>query len=101
MGDLGSIPGLERSPRDGKGFPLWYSGLENSMDCILYGGGCKESDTTGQLSLSLSPGPVPVLEGTESRTEGAGAGGRRSGQLGFNGTELGLLDEKSPVDGWC
>jgi len=28
MGDLGSIPGLERSPGEGKGYPLQYSGLE-------------------------------------------------------------------------
>ena len=31
-GDLGSIPGLERSPGEGNGNPLWYSCLENSMD---------------------------------------------------------------------
>ena len=31
-GDLGSIPGLERSPGEGKVYPLQYSGLENSMD---------------------------------------------------------------------
>ena len=30
--DLGSIPGLGRSPGEGKGYPLQYSGLENSMD---------------------------------------------------------------------
>ena len=36
-GDLGSIPGLERSPRGGKGYPLQYSGLENSTDCIVHG----------------------------------------------------------------
>ena len=36
-GDLGSIPGLGRSPREGKGYPLQYSGLENSMDCIVHG----------------------------------------------------------------
>ena len=36
-GDLGSIPGLGRSPGEGKGYPLWYSGLENSMDCIVHG----------------------------------------------------------------
>ena len=29
VGDLGSIPGLERLPREGKGYPLQYSGLEN------------------------------------------------------------------------
>ena len=31
-GDLGSIPGLERSPRERKGYPLQYYSLENSMD---------------------------------------------------------------------
>ena len=36
-GDLGSIPGLGRSPGDGKGYPLQYSGLENSRDCIVHG----------------------------------------------------------------
>ena len=30
-GDLGSIPGLGRSPGEGKGYPVQYSGLENSM----------------------------------------------------------------------
>ena len=32
MGDLGSIPGLGRSPGEGRGYSLQYSGLENSMD---------------------------------------------------------------------
>ena len=37
-GDLVSIPGLGRSPGEGKGYhPLQYSGLENSMDCIVHG----------------------------------------------------------------
>ena len=35
--DLGSIPGLERSPGEGKGYPLQYSGLENCRDCIVHG----------------------------------------------------------------
>ena len=35
-GDLGSIPGLRRSPGEGKGYPLQYSGLENSIDCIVH-----------------------------------------------------------------
>ena len=33
-GDLASIPKLGRSPREGNGYPLQYSGLENSMDCM-------------------------------------------------------------------
>ena len=36
-GNLGLIPGLGRSPGEGKGCPLQYSGLESSMDCIFYG----------------------------------------------------------------
>ena len=35
VGDLGLIPGLGRSPGEGNGYPLQYSGLENSMDCIV------------------------------------------------------------------
>ena len=31
------IPGLGRSPGEGKGYPLQYSGLENSMNCIVHG----------------------------------------------------------------
>ena len=37
MGDLDSIPGLGRSPEEGKGYPLQYSGPENSMDYIVHG----------------------------------------------------------------
>ena len=36
-GDLGLILGLGRSPGEGKDYPLQYSGLENSMDCIVHG----------------------------------------------------------------
>ena len=37
VGDLGLIPGLGKSPREGKGYPLQYSGLENPKDCIVHG----------------------------------------------------------------
>ena len=37
VGDLGSIPGLGRSSGEWNGYPLRYSGLENSMDCIVHG----------------------------------------------------------------
>ena len=37
VGDLGLIPGLGRSPGEGKGYPLQYSGLENAIDCIVHG----------------------------------------------------------------
>ena len=36
-GDQGSTPGLARSPGEGKGNPLQYSGLVNSVDCVVRG----------------------------------------------------------------
>ena len=36
-GDLGSIPGLVKSPGEVKDYPLQYSGLENSVDCLVFG----------------------------------------------------------------
>ena len=37
VGNLGSIPGLGRSPAEGDSYTLQYSGLENSIDCIVHG----------------------------------------------------------------
>jgi len=46
-GDLGSIPGVGRSPGEGNSYPLQYSDLENSMEWTLYSPwDHKESDTT-------------------------------------------------------
>ena len=42
--------GWEDPPGEEKGYPLQYSGLENSVDYTVYG--VKESDTTERLSLS-------------------------------------------------
>ena len=36
-GDQGSIPGFERPPGEGKGYPLQYSSLENSMYSVVHG----------------------------------------------------------------
>ena len=52
VGDLGSIPGLGRCPREGKDYPLHYSGLQNSMHYSSWDH--KESDTTERLSLSFT-----------------------------------------------
>ena len=49
VGDLGSIPGLGMSLGEGKGYPLQYSGLENSMDCI------SDEVTESQTQLSDFP----------------------------------------------
>ena len=35
-GDLGSVSGLGRSPGEGKGYPLQYSGLESSIECLVH-----------------------------------------------------------------
>ena len=58
VGDLGSIPGLERSPGGGHGNPLQYSCLKKSHGQSSLVGyspwGCKEFDMTERLTLSLS-----------------------------------------------
>ena len=51
-GDLAWIPGLGRSPAEGKGSPLQCSGLESPMDCRVHG--VTELDTTERPSLPLS-----------------------------------------------
>ena len=64
-GDTNLIPGLGRCPGGGKDHPLYYSGLGNSMNCIVWTGlyspltvyspwGRKELDLTERLSLSLN-----------------------------------------------
>ena len=45
VGDPSLIPGLGRSAGEGVGYPLQYSGLENSMDCMVHGV-AKELDMT-------------------------------------------------------
>ena len=59
VGDLGSIPGLGRSPREGNSYPLQYSCLENpygQRSLVGYSpGGLKELDTTERLSMDCSP----------------------------------------------
>ena len=55
-GDLGSNPGLGRSPGEGKGSPLQYSGLENSVDYTVHGVAKSRTQryTTLYTRLSLS-----------------------------------------------
>ena len=53
IGDQGSIPRLEGSPGEGKGYPLQYSGLEN-FHGLYSPWGRKESDTTERFSLQSS-----------------------------------------------
>ena len=66
VGDLGSIPGSGRSPREGNSYPLQSSGLENSMDCT--GHGVAKSQT--RLSHFHFVHPRPGL-GCGHRDEGA------------------------------
>ena len=53
LGNLSPIPWLRRSPGEEKGYPLQYSGLENSMDFIVHVV-TKESNMTERLSLHFT-----------------------------------------------
>ena len=44
VGNLGLITGLGRSPGEGKGYPCQYSGLENSMGCVVHGVSKSQTD---------------------------------------------------------
>ena len=54
-GDLGSIPGVGRSPEEGNSDPLQYSSLENSMACTVHG------VTKSQTQLSDFHSLMPYL----------------------------------------
>ena len=59
VGDLGLVPGVGRSPRGGKGYPLQYSGLENSMDCCPPGSslqGILQARALKWVAISFSRG---------------------------------------------
>ena len=61
VGDLGSIPWLGRSPGEWKGYPLQYSGLENSMDLPPGQGG--NGTGAGRGPLVEKPGVWPWYPG--------------------------------------
>ena len=86
MGDLGSIPGLRRSPGEGDGYPLQNSGLENSMDCIVHG------VTKSQTRLSAFHFPLsksPEHEHRDATTGNLITQGATKGQTANSGTCLG------------
>ena len=60
VGDLGLIPWLGRSSREGKGYPLQYSGLENSMDCIIHGV-AKNRTGLSDCRFHGPRAPIPVM----------------------------------------
>ena len=60
VGDLGSTPGLGRSPAEGKDFSLQYSGLENSRDCIVHGVTKSQTQLSHFHSQPLTSFPVSI-----------------------------------------
>ena len=64
-GDLGSVPGLGRSPGGGKGYPLQYFNLENSMDCIVHGVAKSQTQLSNFYFLSAHSNSVNVFPTAE------------------------------------
>ena len=81
-GDLGLIPGLGRSPGEGKGYPLQYSCLENSMDYMgvsrvrLMKRTFHGLSPLTQHNVSRTAGPEDKLPSTQGHTGGSGCPGR-------------------------
>ena len=100
-GDLGSIPGLGRSPGEGKGYPLQYSGLENSMDSIVHGA-AKSQTLVSDFHYAIKFSGLPrKLSGKESagnaRNSGSVPGPGRSPGEG-NGNPLQCSCLENPLD---
>ena len=57
-GNLDPIPGLGRSPGEGKSYPLQYSSLENSMDCAVH----EVTKSRTQLKRLSSSSSMPILD---------------------------------------
>ena len=69
VGDLALIPGLGRSPGGGNRYPLQYSGLENSMDCIAHGVAKSQTQLSDfHFQVYLSKELVKSLHGIEQYT---------------------------------
>ena len=94
-GDLGLIPGLGRSPGEGNGYPLQYSGLENSMDCRVHGVAKSRTGQSGFHFTSLS----------EPKREQSGSGlwgrGLESGVRVWVGAEAGQVVWGQEQEGCC
>ena len=58
VGDLDLILGLGRSPGEGNGSPLQYSGLENYMDCIV----AKSQTRLSDFHSLTPPGSLSTLD---------------------------------------
>ena len=87
-GDLGSMPGMGRSPGEGKGHLLQYSGLENSMDFVVHGVTKSRTQLSNShsavntFSLTLTTGRQDIKEiqawGRTGLVPVAGGQGQRS-----------------------
>ena len=112
VGELGSISGLGRSPGEGNDYPLQYSGLENSMDCIVQGVAKSQtrlSDFLFHFSLTgsgyhKSIQRVPDLKATPGLEEACAEqqSGRRSGPgCSASAHDLaGTTEPEEPSWGW-
>ena len=63
------IPGLGRSPGEGQGYPLQYSGLENSMDCTVHEMAKSRTQLSDFHSDFPPPGPDTVQNLHQARSE--------------------------------
>ena len=101
VGDLGWIPGLGRSPGEGKGYQIQYSGLENSMDCIVHspwnslGLLMKVKEESEKVGLKLS------IQNTKIMASGPITSWQIDGETVKTVTDFSFLGSKITADGDC
>ena len=71
---LGSIPGSGRSPGGGNGYPLWYSGLENFMECTVHGVAKSQTWLSNfkDFPVAKMVENLPVIQETQGSIPGSG-----------------------------
>ena len=105
VGDLGLIPWLGRSHGEGKGYPLQYSGLENSMDSIVHGA-AKSQTLVSDFHYAIKFSGLPrKLSGKESACNARNSGsvpgpGRSPGEGNGNPVQYSCLENPMDRGAW-
>ena len=91
------IPGLGRSPGEGNSYPLQYSGLENSMDCIVHGVTKSWTRLSNSHFHSLVTGEKTLLKKKKKR-QGSFPGDSEVKNLPAKETRVRSLGGENPLE---
>ena len=100
------ISGLGRSPEEGNGYPLQYSGLENPMDCIVHGVAKSQTQLSNfhfysQIWAGAAFTGLARMEPSTSRSQDWLLAGSSAGAVDWSTCGLGFFKQSGWVPGRC